>query len=169
MVAACPLSESVVSCRPQTRDSCSLVLLFPREQPRLAQQAFVVLSAQSITQQKSGIRGVSHTKLRNLFGREAARGKILASVSRLRTPHLLLEERACALMNIDQATAHLRRASLLRRGVSHLRHRDVQLLSDQTDGFRKADVLQLLHKCEDIARCSATEAVEELPRGVDGE
>ena len=57
-------------------------------------------------------------------------------------------------------------ARLLRRGVAHLRQRDLQLLGDQPDGFREGDVLDLLHEVEDVARCPAAEAVEELPRGV---
>ena len=35
-------------------------------------------------------------------------------------------------------------------------------------GFRESDVLDLLHKAEDISRCAAAKAVVKLPRGVNG-
>ena len=79
---------------------------------------------------------------------------------------MFLEKLAGALVNFDQPHAHAGLALLLGRGVAHLRQRNLEFLGDQANCFRKADVLNLLHETEDVARCSATEAVKELSRGV---
>ena len=48
------------------------------------------------------------------------------------------------------------------------RQRNTALLRYESDGFREADVLNLLDEGEDVAGNTAAEAVEELPRCVDG-
>src|SRR5579862_8939815 len=108
-------------------------------------------------------------ELGNVIRRETARGKIFAGVRALGTPQLLLEEGAGTLMDVDKSAAQFCRSRLFRRGISHLRQRDVQLLGDSSHRLRKADVFDPLHESEDVAGGAAAEAVKELPRGVDRE
>ncbi len=84
----------------------------------------------------------------------------------LRSAQLLLEEGAGTLVNLDQPDTQRGFACLLGRRVAHLGQRDLQLLRDQTNGFREGNVLDLLHERQDIARRAAAKAVEELPGGV---
>ena len=69
-------------------------------------------------------------------------------------------------MHIDERHANLSVTRLCRTGKADLGHGHAELLSDQADGFREGDVLDLLHKGEDIARFSAAKAVVKLPRGM---
>src|SRR6185369_8751486 len=89
---------------------------------------------------------------------------ILARTRSICLSQLLLEPRAGLLVDVHQLPAHSRLPLLFRRSVLHLRHRHAKLLRDQPNGFRKRDVLDLLHKLEHVARRAAPEAMKELPR-----
>ena len=125
--------------------------------------------AQRIAQHEARIRSIADAKFGQVFWRQAARGQIFAGVGRFGPAQLLLKKVAGALVDFDQPAAHFGVTCFLRRGVAHLRQGNLQLLRYQPHSFGKSDVLDLLHEGENVSRCPAAEAVEKLPRGVNGE
>src|SRR5208282_5853875 len=62
--------------------------------------------------------------------------------------------------------ANLSVASLRWTRKTDLGHRHAQFLSNQPDGFRKSDILDLLHKSKNVPRLSAPKAMKKLPRSM---
>ena len=71
-------------------------------------------------------------------------------------------------MQIEQLAALAALLRFFRRGEFPLGQRDAALLGDGFDCFGKADVVNLLHEGEDVARLVAAEAVVELACCVNG-
>ena len=71
-------------------------------------------------------------------------------------------------MQIEQFAALAALLRLFRRGEFPFGQRDAAFLGDDFNGFRKADILNLLHEGEDIARLVAAEAMVELAHRMHG-
>src|SRR5208282_2426961 len=69
-------------------------------------------------------------------------------------------------MHVQQRHANLTVASLRWTGKTDLRHRHAELLSNQPDGFRKSNILDLLYKSKNIPRLAAAKTMKKLPRSM---
>jgi hypothetical protein len=72
-------------------------------------------------------------------------------------------------VKLDEPAALTVLGGFFGRGEIAFGKRDAALLRDDFDGFRKADVFDLLDEGEDVSGLTATEAVKELAGGVNGE
>src|SRR5262249_17903433 len=112
------------------------------------------------------VRRVADPKGTQRLFAQATSGKVLACVCRLRAPQLIFKKLAGALVHLNQFSALVRVLGFLFRAVLHFGQLDVELFRNQPDGFDKADVLDLLHETEYVARSATTETMVELPRSV---
>src|SRR5256885_2180779 len=85
-----------------------------------------------------------------------------------RALEILLKKRAGTLMNVQQHTAYLGFLRFRRTAVTRLGQRDAKFLRDRPHRLGEGDVLDFLYEAEDVSRQPASEAVIELPRGMDG-
>src|SRR5262245_56780149 len=79
---------------------------------------------------------------------------------------MVFKKLAGTLVHLDQFSALVRVLGFLFRAVLHFGQLDVELFRNQPDGFDKADVLDLLHETEYVARSATTETMVELPRSM---
>ncbi len=103
------------------------------------------------------------------FGREAATGEVFARHGPLGRAQLLLKPCGRGLVQLQELCSHPRLGSLFRRGELALGQRNAALLRHNPHRLGEADVLDLGHKAEHVARSLAAEAVVELAHRMNGE
>jgi len=144
-------------------------LLFPRKQAAFAEDFFGEFVFEAVAKQEAAVGGVAYAEFRDHLFVEAAASEVFAGSRTFWAAEAFLEERYCALVNVEQLPAETGFFGFSGRGVAGFGQRDAELLRYQTDGFGESDVFDLLDEAEDVAGNTATEAMIELARGVDGE
>src|SRR5438270_324125 len=93
--------------------------------------------------------------------------QVVERMSRLRFAKLFFKEDAGALMDVEKLAALSGLLGLGRRAVLHAWQRNAQLLRHHPHRLREGDVLDLLHKAENVTGDAAAKTVKKLARGMD--
>ncbi len=148
--------------------SRAVLLLLGGEQARKPQKIGGGRSLQPVAQRVEGIRSIANAELRDRLRRQTAAGKIFPRPGAFRRAQLLFKPGRRQLVQFEQLAALAVLLRLLRRGEFPLGQGDAALLGHDFDCFREADVLDLLHEGEDIARLAAAKTMVELAHRVHG-
>ena len=85
-------------------------------------------------------------KVLHAFGRESAASQVFAGYGAFRAAQLLFEKGGCGLVQFQQFGSLARFGGFFGRGELALGQGNAELLRDDPDGFRKADVLDFARR-----------------------
>jgi len=116
-------------------------LLFPRKQAAFAEDFFGEFVFEAVAKQEAAVGGVAYAEFRDHLFVEAAASEVFAGSRTFWAAEAFLEERYCALVNVEQLPAETGFFGFSGRGVAGFGQRDAELLRYQTDGFPRPPLL----------------------------